>query len=355
MQVIAYYLPQFHEIPENNEWWGKGHTEWTSVRAARAYFRGHNQPVEPGELGYYNLLDPAVRERQAQLAKEAGVLGFCYWHYWFGGKRLLERPFDEVLASGTPDLPFCLGWANESWKAKTWRDQNDQPDRMLIEQTYSEEDNRLHFAHLMNAFRDSRYIRVDDKPLLLVYRPKQLPNGAEWVERWRQMAKEADLPGLYLVGHCLYQHEADEILAMGFDAVNIVPIGDTKRDWRLMVRHPKQLFLHLIGRCPLAYRYRPAIRAFAQRIMRREEVIPTLLPNWDHSPRSHERGFLLYGSTPELFGEHVDAIKALVEEKKHPLVFLKSWNEWGEGNYIEPDARWGKRYLEELSKRIAKK
>ena len=348
MRVIAYYLPQFHPIPENDVWWGKGFTDWTSVRNAAPLFRGHQQPVEPGELGYYNLLDAAVQERQAQLAREAGIEGFCYWHYWFGGKQLLEQPLQQVLQSGQPDFPFCIGWVNESWKAKTWLDQQTAPDRMLIEQTYSEEDNQAHFEAILPMLRDKRYIRVDDKPLLVVYRPLDIPDGRAWVERWQQMAKSAGFNGLFLIGHSTYSRDAQAIIALGFDAVNIVPIGDTKRDSRLALRHLPSLLKHLCGKSPLVYDYAKAIRVFASKVMQKEEVVPTILPNWDHSPRSRMRAFVMHASTPQAFKEHVEAIRNIVDKKQNDLVMLKSWNEWGEGNYMEPDARWGRQYIDAL-------
>lgn len=156
MQVIAYYLPQYHSIPENDAWWGKDFTEWTTVRNAKPLFKGHRQPVIPGELGYYNLLDPAIQERQAQLAREAGIDGFCYWHYWFGGKQLLEKPLEQVFQSGKPDFPFCIAWANESWYAKTWIDHQKNADRLLIEQTYPEGDEERHFEAILPMLRDKR-------------------------------------------------------------------------------------------------------------------------------------------------------------------------------------------------------
>ena len=354
MRVIAYYLPQFHAIPENDEWWGKGFTEWTSVRNAKPMFRGHQQPVEPGELGYYNLLEADIKERQAQLAREAGIEGFCYWHYWFGGKQLLEKPLQQVLASGKPDFPFCLGWANESWKAKTWLDQQTAPDKMLIEQTYPEGDDDAHFAAILPMLRDKRYIQVDGKPLLMVYRPLALPDGKAWTERWQQMAKEAGFNGLYLLGHALYASEVDAVIALGFDAVNVVPIGDTKRDKRLAVRHLPTFLRYVCGKVPLHYNYSTAIRVFASSVMRREEVVPTILPNWDHSPRSKNRAFIMDHSTPEAFREHVQAIRQIVDKKQNQLVMLKSWNEWGEGNYIEPDKRWGQQYLDVLREQNCK-
>ncbi len=353
MRVIAYYLPQYHTIPENDAWWGKGFTEWTAVRNARPLFNGHQQPVEPGELGYYNLLDADIRERQAALAREAGIEGFCYWHYWFSGKQLLEKPLQEVLKNGKPDFPFCIGWANESWKAKTWLDQQKAPDRMLIEQTYSPEDDKAHFASILPMLRDKRYIQVDGKPLLMVYRPFDLPDGKAWTARWQQMAKDAGLKGLYLVGHTLYTHETTEVLKLGFDAVNIVALGDAKRSIKLSLRYLPTMVKYLCGRSPLIYDYRRAIRLFNRSIMNCEAVVPTLLPNWDHSPRSGAHAFIMQHSTPQAFKEHVKVIKTIVDKKQNQLVMLKSWNEWGEGNYIEPDARWNRSYLNVLREVIS--
>lgn len=348
MRVIAYYLPQFHAIPENDEWWGKGFTEWTSVRNGKPLYAGHQQPVEPGELGYYNLLDADIRERQAQLAREAGVEGFCYWHYWFGGKQLLEKPLQAVMASGKPDFPFCLGWANESWKAKTWLDQQTAPDRMLIEQTYSWEDDEAHFEAILPMLRDKRYIQVDGKPLLMVYRPLDLPDGKAWTTHWQEMAKKIGFKGLYLLGHVAYRWQVDDVMAIGFDAVNLVPLGDTKRNKCLALRHLRTLIKHLRGKSPLVYDYAKSIRVFAEPAMQREEVVPTILPGWDHSPRSRMRAFVMNNSTPEAFKSHVAAIKRIVDKKQNDLVMLKSWNEWGEGNYIEPDKRWGRQFLDAL-------
>ena len=348
MRVIAYYLPQFHAIPENDEWWGKGFTEWTSVRNGKPLFDGHQQPLEPGELGCYNLLEADVKERQVQLAREAGVEGFCYWHYWFGGKQLLEKPLQQVMESGKPDFPFCLGWANESWKAKTWLDQQTAPDKMLIEQTYSPEDEEVHFAAILPMLRDKRYIQVDGKPLLMVYRPFDLLDGKAWTARWRKMAKDAGFKGLYLLGHALYEREIDSVLALGFDSVNLVPLGDAKRNKGLALRHLLTLIKHIRGKSPLVYDYGTAIKVFAEPAMQREEVVPTILPGWDHSPRSRMRAFVMNNSTPEAFKAHVEAIKNIVDKKQNQLVMLKSWNEWGEGNYMEPDARWGRLYIDVL-------
>ncbi|MHB8498177.1 MAG: glycoside hydrolase family 99-like domain-containing protein, partial [Acidimicrobiales bacterium] len=195
MEVLAHYLPQFHPIPENDAWWGPGFTEWTNVVKARPLFRGHVQPHAPSVLGYYDLRLPEVREAQAELARLHGVTGFCYWHYWFAGRQLLERPFSEVLATGSPDFPFCLAWANQSWSG-VW---HGAPDRILIEQTYpGPDDDVRHFDLLRRAFEDPRYVTLSGQPVLFVYKPADLPEPARFVERWQKMAHDAGFGGLYL-------------------------------------------------------------------------------------------------------------------------------------------------------------
>ena len=189
-RVIALYLPQFHPIPENDEWWGKGFTEWTNTAKAKPLFRGHIQPHLPADLGFYDLRAPETRMAQAEMAREHGIEGFSYWHYWFAGKRLLERPFNEVLQSGEPDFPFCLGWANETWTG-IW---HGSPGRVLIEQTYPGiEDYKRHFQVVLEAFEDPRYMTVDGKPIFMIYMPKKLPNPREFTDCWRELADKAGL------------------------------------------------------------------------------------------------------------------------------------------------------------------
>jgi hypothetical protein len=255
-----------------------------------------------------------------------------------------------VLQSGKPDFPFCIAWANESWYAKTWRDDTHAQDRLLIEQTYSEQDDHAHFEAILPVLRDKRYICVYGKPLLVIYRPLDIPNGKAWVERWQKMAKNAGFNGLFLVGHVAYSKQVNAVLNLGFDAVNIVPLGDAKRDIRSALHHLPDLFRYICGKAPLVYDYSDAMRAFTTPVMRREEVIPTLLPNWDHSPRSGSRAFILNHASPEKFKSHAEAIRHIADSKQNDLVMLKSWNEWSEGNYMEPDKRWGKQYIETLSR-----
>ena len=216
-RVIAFYLPQFYPFKENDEWWGKGFTEWTNVGKAKPLFKGHNQPRVPTELGYYDLRLPIVREQQAKLAREAGVYGFCYWHYWFGsGKRLLERVFDEVLESGKPNFPFCLGWANHSWYTKEWNSDGSTNNKLLIEQTYPGlEDTKMHFDYLLKAFKDPRYIKIEGKPLFYVFRPKDLPN--QYIDYFKKRIVEEGFPGILLVAQLNPIDRKEDFIKLGYD------------------------------------------------------------------------------------------------------------------------------------------
>ena len=193
-RLIAFYLPQFHPIPENDLWWGRGFTEWTNVAKARPLYRGHYQPRIPADLGFYDLRVPETRAAQAALARSAGIEGFCYWHYWFAGKRILERPFNEVLRLKEPDFPFCLGWANHSWTG-IW---HGAPNKTLIEQTYpGREDYERHFYAVLEAFHDPRYIRVRGKPLFVICRPTELPCADEFIGLWHHLAVRNGLAGVH--------------------------------------------------------------------------------------------------------------------------------------------------------------
>jgi hypothetical protein len=346
-RVIAYYLPQFHPIPENDLWWGEGFTEWTNVKKAKPLFRGHVQPRVPGELGYYDLRDPSVRQAQAEMAKYAGVEGFCYWHYWFGnGKRLLERPFNEVLESGSPDLPFCLGWANESWSG-VW---HGAPDKILIEQTYpGERDYVEHFNFLLKAFQDPRYIRIDDKPLFLIYKPLNSEKIKDILSLWRKLAEENGLPGIHFVGHTdKFEEQKATILEYGFDSVTPFRLSRASKQGM-------SLFNRWLGKWKLRLMrssYKDTIKKFIQKSDAEENVIPCILPGWDNSPRSGVRARIIENSTPELFDQHVKHALSVVQDKEKKIIFLKSWNEWAEGNYVEPDSVYGRAYLDVLRRNL---
>lgn len=355
MKIIAYYLPQFHPIEENNRWWGEGFTEWTNVGKAKKYFKGHEQPKVPKDLGYYDLRNKDIRLKQAVLAKEAGIDAFCYWHYWFGnGKQLLERPFNEVLCSGQPDFPFCLGWANESWKAKVW-DSDASKDKTLIEQQYpGKRDYIEHFNALLPAFIDKRYLKIEDRPVFVIYKPLMFSDCQEFISIWNNLAKnEGFEKGIHFIAYADYSYQIEKMLDLGFNGVNIVRVSEYYYNKNLIRKLFFPIFKYKIFNCPLVIQYSLALKYFIQQEERNQQnIYPTIIPNWDHTPRSGKRGVVFRNSNPKLFAGHIneafDAVKNKNEENK--IIFLKSWNEWGEGNYMEPDLRYGKGYISALRK-----
>jgi len=355
-RIIALYLPQFHSIPENDKWWGKGFTEWTNVGKAKKLFRGHYQPRVPADLGYYDLRMAETRKAQADLAREHGVEGFCYWHYWFGnGKRLLEGPFTEVLTSGEPDFPFCLAWANDSWQAKLWNSEGTSQNYILQEQLYpGNEDYIAHFNALLPAFKDRRYIRVNDMPLFKVYKPFEVPEMTAFIHLWQKLAKENGLAGIYFVGQTTEIEKTEQILKMGFDAVNILRLYDYTSKGRSFGKKIIQYLKRKILGHPFIYEYKDVMRYFVGEEDSNTKIIPSIIPNWDHTPRSGFGGLVYTNSTPELFGQHVNEVLKKLEKKPHQecIAFIKSWNEWAEGNYMEPDLKFGLGYLKELKKSL---
>lgn len=345
MDVLALYLPQFHPVIENDEWWEPGFTEWTNLAAATPLFRGHRRPDLPGELGFYDLRVPEVRERQADLARDHGVTAFCWWHYWFAGRELLERPFDEVLASGTPSLPFSLCWANQSWSG-VW---HGAPDRLLVEQTYPEGDDEVHFDALVAAFRDERYHRVQGRPLLGVFRPQELPNPKRFVDTWQRLASDSGLGGLYLVAFCesrawgaQYTTHTED----GFDAAVHVEFP-FERTARTKLRDRLRTSVEWFG--PGRYRYTEDLPDYPRSL--KGVVHPCVYPNWDNTPRSARRGSVIVDASPARFERHVRqaVARAGLNPPGERLVFVKSWNEWAEGNHVEPDRVHRRGWLDALA------
>lgn len=350
IRVIAFYLPQYYPTVENDEWWGKGFTEWTNVGKARQLFPGHYQPKVPADLGYYDLRIPAVRQAQADLAKAAGIEGFCYWHYWFEGRRLLEKPLQEVKETGQPDFPFCVCWANHSWYAKTWR--KDVPDKLLIEQTYSgDADCIAHFEALLPYFRDERYIRVNNKPVFGIFDHKGLPDAAHYLALWNRLARENGLDGIHFFTLSFQYDAIGALLRQGFDGV----VYDLLFKRENMLRY-FALFCHKVFKMPSVIRYEDYAKTLVEYMPVEDTVYPCVIPNFDHTPRSGNRGSLLVHSTPDNWGKLLDGLFSRVAHKapQTNLVFIKSWNEWGEGNYMEPDLRYGRGYLDRLREMMDK-
>lgn len=353
-RIIAYYLPQFHPIEENNKWWGNGFTEWTNVAKSKPLFKGHRQPNIPADLGFYDLRLPESREAQADLAKEYGIEGFCYWYYWFGnGKRLLDRPLNEVAKSGSPNFPFCIGWANHSWTTKTWTNST-MHRSMIMEQLYlGQQSYEKFFYEVLPLFKDKRYISVNNKPIFVVFDPLSVPDMPSFLELWRKLAIENGLDGIYFVGYVAFPKTKDRILDYGFDAVNIVPIQSLITENYSTNRFFKKI-LKEVFRIPYRLSYKKAIRKIDSEIFESVKYIPSIIPNYDDTPRRGYNGFILSNSTPYEFGIHVQQVINHVNKKPHQerLIFVKSWNEWGEGNYLEPDLYYGRAYLEQIREKL---
>ena len=338
VRLIAFYLPQFHPIPENDNWWGKGFTDWTSVAGAKPLFPGHYQPHVPADLGFYDLRLPESRQAQADLAREFGVYGFCYYHYWFNGRRLLGGPFNDVLASGEPEFPFCLCWANENW-TRIW-DGGDK--QILIQQDYGEEDDRNHIRWLVHAFKDKRYIRVADKPLFLVYRANSLPHPRRTTDIWREEARKAGIGEICLGRVESFPDERGDPREIGFDvAVEFQP------DW-------SSLHVPLQRRSNNLYDYWAVVQRTLHKDVPSYRRFPCVTPSWDNSPRRKGGATIFRGATPALYEQWLGTVlKGLMRRvPDERIVFVNAWNEWAEGNHLEPCQRWGRGYLEATRKAL---
>lgn len=349
MKTVAFHLPQFHPIPENDEWWGKGFTEWTNVAAARPLVPGHYQPHLPADLGFYDLRLPEARQAQADLARAHGVDGFCYYHYWFTGRQVLQRPVDEIVASGRPDFPFCLCWANEDW-TRSWDGRDGE---VLLRQDYSDADDIAHIRHLLPVLADGRYLRVGGRPMLLVYRTELMPDPRRTAELWRDEAVRAGVGDLYLVRVESFVWDLDPA-SIGFDAaVEFAP------DWRRVRVEPMARLRRMAawaGLQPGGYRHHrfASYEALAARMLAKPEPayrrIRCATPGFDNSPRRRRDALILTGSTPAAYARWLQEL--LRQEAARPLpgpeklVFVNAWNEWAEGNHLEPCQRWGRAYLE---------
>lgn len=363
MKIISFYLPQYHPIPENDLWWGKGFTEWASVAAAQPRFKGHNQPQIPADLGFYDLRLEETRMAQAELAAEYGISAFCYYHYWFNGKMLLDRPFNEVLLSGMPDFPFCLCWANESW-TRAW---DGLEKEILLKQEYSTEDSINHIKWLCKAFKDPRYIKVNNKPLLLIYRTDNLPDTEERIRLWRKTTKEHGFNDLYLCSVRSNFNQTSEpiIIEAGFDAV--VEFQPYYKDFprrslwilsKLAVTHYINKIitgLNLQSRIPLLNENNVLSYAkLADKAMSRPHPnnyikFPCVTASWDNSARKSAAN-IIQNDDPHKFTEWL--LHAIQRADKYKddekIVFINAWNEWAEGCHLEPDMKNGRIFLEAI-------
>lgn len=361
-KVIALYLPQFHPIPENDEWYGKGFTEWTNVALAKPLFKGHRQPRVPADLGFYDLRLPEIRYQQAAMARKYGVDAFSYYHYWFGnGRQLLQKPFQDVLADKDYDFPFMLHWANGSWYKKLWTSEKGK-DKLLIEQTYPGEQDAIdHFYTLLPAFRDTRYIKVDGLIPFAVDLPLNSPEIPGILSIWRSLAKKEGLPDFLFIAHVAHHKESEVLRHEGVDAL----LGEGGLyggafDAAMDSQYRKVIFdgnankakfvFRKVTSMPNVFDYGDAVENAFGEYDKDPRVFPEVFPRFDHSPRSHGKELIYVGDTPGLFEEYISHAIDYVHEKPEDrqLIFVRAWNEWGEGNYLEPDTDTGLGYLEAI-------
>jgi lipopolysaccharide biosynthesis protein len=347
IRAIAMYLPQYHPTPENDEWWGKGFTEWFNVAKAKPKFVGHYQPHIPTELGFYDLRLPQILVEQSKLAKEHGIHGFCYYHYWFNGKKLLEKPIEEMLISKKPDFPFMLCWANESW-SRAWDGRDNE---IIIEQTYSHDDDTKHFEYLLQYFKDPRYIRVNNKPVFVIYNSAKIPDIKQTISTWRRMSKEEGFE-LYLCRFETFGNFGKSYLDVGFDAAcQFPPFGSTYRNF--IKDHPMRLFkkalnIFVNNKFGNIYDYKEFVEYSSKQKSDDYKIYPGIMPGWDNSPRK-KRGYIIFhNSTPSLYKNWLtDIVKKFNPySPEENFIFINAWNEWAEGNHLEPCIKWGRAYLE---------
>lgn len=374
-KIIPFYLPQFHTIPENDEWWGKGFTEWTNVKKSVPLFEGHDQPRVPLEQNYYDLLDDNVKIWQAELAKKYGIFGFCYYHYWFkNGKQLLEKPAEQMLANKQVDLPFCFCWANENW-SKNWDGGNRE---VIMEQDYgTENDWEKHFQYLLPFFKDERYITVNGKPLFVIYKPEQIIDVYQMVQYFRKRACEKGFPGMCFAfqfptyyADMYYRNDIFDY-RIGFEPVYSRNVGALKQSG---TAKKVKLMRKILGENAVsAYRKSrqnkmksvwPKPQSLAmffydetwETILNNqwtEEFLPGAFVDWDNTPRN-KHGVMYAGFLIEKFEKYMKLLVKRAEEEKKPIIFINAWNEWGEGAFLEPDEKYGYQKLEAIKNSLKK-
>ena len=377
MKTIAFYLPQFHNIPENDEWWGDGFTEWTNVKKAEPLFEGHYQPNVPLNENYYNLLDNNVKRWQAKIAHDYGVYGFCYYHYWFNGKLLLEKPMEQMLEDKSINMPFCISWANEPW-TKAWVNEN----KVLIPQYYGgKREWKEHFDYLLPFFKDERYIKENGNPFVVIYRPEVIPCLNEMLDYWQELAKQNGFPGLVFAHQYLgldqmhgddsrfkYNIEFQPVYAEVFSTAHAV--GVRKTGWWQQFRSIKRKIFTTVEK-KSGIDLDRFVQDFAQKNTfsqfsyddrwtdvlsfgpLSEKSLPGAFVNWDNTPRKGATGKFCADATPDKFYEYMKRmILKTREDYKSEYLFVTAWNEWAEGSYLEPDERWGYGYLSALKRAL---
>ena len=356
MKIIAFYLPQFHEIPENNEWWGQGFTEWTNTRKAKSLFKGQDQPKEPLGDNYYDLLDDKIKLWQINLAKEYEIYGFCYYHYWFNGKKLLEKPMEQMLQNKELDLPFCISWANEPW-TRAW---DGKTRDTLIGQNYGEKDDwENHFNYLLSFFKDERYIKVNNMPMVVLYKLESIPNNQEMIIFWNKLAQKNGFDGIHLV-ETLNGLQKKPCSEYSNAVIQFEPNYTIHHDRKFIDKITNKL-LNIIS---MPFKGKNIYKAFNyditwRRIIKRKmkfnnkKIYTGAFVDWDNTARKGEKATFFIGATPKKFYKYLK-LQIYKTKKIHnsEFLFINAWNEWAEGTYLEPDKKHNYEYLQMVKKAV---
>lgn len=344
VKIITYYLPQYHTFEENDRWWGKGFTEWTNVKRALPIYPGHQQPRIPLSNNYYNLLDIDTLKWQVKLAKKYGIYGFCYYHYWFDGKMLMNKPMELLLSDSTIDMPFCISWANEDW-TRTWSQKSRE---VLISQSYNDKNTwKNHFLYLLPFFRDKRYIKEDGKPIFIIYRPELIKPLREMIEFWQALANENGLRGIkFVYQYVNYNHLKDkngDLFDYGIEYQPTFVRKSQRRTIKLVIRkikHEIATILRLKQKLSstIYFDYDETWKKILNIVPRDVKMLPGAFVNWDNTPRHGMHGSVMVGYTVSKFENYLsEQINRAKTVYKGEYLFLFAWNEWGEGGYLEPD------------------
>ena len=341
IKIFALYLPQFHTIPENDEWWGKGFTEWTNVKKAKPLFRGHNQPRVPINDYYYNLLNDNTFKCQTDIAKNYGVDGFCFYHYWFNGKLLLEKPLENYLSNKELDFPFFFSWANEPW-ARTWDGENHN---VIMPQKYGGIDDIInHFNYMLPYFRDDRYVKINCKPVFVLYRPNSISYLEDMIITWNKLAKQNGLEGIYFI-ESLTGYQNDKLSNNTDACFYFEPMWTT---------HPRNIFHRLVKKIKFKVRglnlrsYSKTMKQILAKELLSHDRFAGFFVDWDNSPRKGERGTIFIGTSVKVFEHYFIKQLNKMNANNCPWMFINAWNEWGEGTYLEPDKSNGMGFLETI-------
>lgn len=364
MKIIPFYLPQFHTIPENDEFWGEGFTEWTNVRKAVPLYEGHEQPVEPLDDYYYDLTKVETLQWQADLANKYGIYGFCIYHYWIEGRKLLEKPLELLLAHKEINVRYCISWANHSW-TDSWGGNN----TMLIAQTYGGQSEwEEHFQYLLPFFQDERYIMANGKPMLLIFNPEDIPNLNEMLDYWQRRARESGFKGISFAYQNYYfgtkKNRDDSRFDYGIEHQPAYAFYDYRSKMIMFIRQYGYKFLSFLQRklhvkinmdvTKLEFMdYRKLWDCVLNRMPEDDRRVPGAFTGWDNTPRKGKRGLVVQGASPAIFKECMSKqIKRAREIYHKDMIFVAAWNEWAEGSMLEPDKKNGYAYLEAIKEAL---